>query len=90
MKQMTVLDVPVLRRMAFGMLKNGFTRDYRGKIFFLATRGDWIACFPVLEDKTIMRETDYFPHPGEQATLVHPKNLGIAEIKWAPEGTKLD
>jgi len=89
-EQMTAPEAPVLARLPYKNIEFGFMRHESGRIFFLGTKGSWTVPFPVLEDGTVSREAalEHFPAWPEgfdkEVELIHPRDLGINEIRWVP------
>ncbi len=82
MEQMIVSqDTPVLKRMQFGRMACGFFRDC-GKIFFASVWGRFTVSFPVREDGVISKEGGGTFFPTKIVDVIHPKNLGITDIRW--------
>lgn len=84
MKQMINIKAPAIQSMPFGQLECGFFRRSHGeKIFFAQPHGKWSFPFPVREDGLILRcgANDNF-FPSEIVETIHPRSLGISEIKW--------
>ncbi len=89
MRQMRAPQAPAIGREILGTIEFGFMRDHEGRVFFLSAYGRETICLAVLEDGTIMPGTNDFPWPDQEIILVDPKELGITEIKYAPEGTRI-
>jgi len=94
MKQMIAPNVPVLERVFFGSLTEGFFRRAGGggKIFYLYCdlEGDPEGCdeapiFPVNEDGLILKCKQEILHPGEEVDVIDSKDLGITEIRWVDD-----
>ncbi|OHA09109.1 MAG: hypothetical protein A3B37_01020 [Candidatus Sungbacteria bacterium RIFCSPLOWO2_01_FULL_59_16] len=75
-------QAPVIARLPYGRVESGFMRNHRGEIFFLWTHGRETIHSPVLEDGTIYPSGDFL-WPDQVVNLVHPRDLGISEIRWA-------
>ena len=83
MMLMTAPQAPVIARMPYGEVGCGFMRNDLGQIFFLWTHGGETVHNPVFEDGTVSRHGDDFLWPEQMVNLVHPKDIGITEIRWA-------
>jgi len=87
MKQMENSSAPIIARMGFGRLSSAFfKRSCEGdKVFFVGPSGNMHFVFPVLEEGSISRhgKGDDQPYPSEDVAVLDPKDLGIAEVKWA-------
>lgn len=90
-KVMRNTKAPVVGKQPFGEIEFGFMRDLSGRIFFLKTWGRETVPFPVLEDGRISKHgaMGALEFPTTTITLVHPKELGITEIRWADEEADL-
>lgn len=84
-EQMTAPHVPVIGRELMERIEAGFMRNGKGRIFFLRGHGaDTIPC-PVLADGRILNRGDLNRVPFRGTTvvdLVHPRDLGITELRW--------
>ena len=95
MKQMVNVSAPVLARMAWGELTGGFFRRDcdKGAILFAVQYGDMIFAFPVFKDGTISTTSagryQEEPYLGEMVDVIHPKDLGITEIKWTARSVRM-
>jgi len=87
MQQMVNSSAPVLERIPFGRLSGGFFRRScdQGKVLFAGQSGHMVFSFPVLEDGSISKHGHGCDQPEclEEIEVIDPKELGIAEIKWA-------
>lgn len=86
MEQMINTGAKTHLTMPFQDAESGFMRDHGGKIFFLCTHGRQTMPFPVFRDGTISNQADLdmlLILAGKKVKIVHPKDLGITEIKWA-------
>jgi len=74
---------PVIDRKQYGRVEYGFMRDCCGFVFFLAPHGRETISFPVLEDGKVSPHGDFGTFPETVVDLVHPKDIGITELRWA-------
>ncbi len=82
-------DAPVLETVAAREIQQAFVRGSGGKIFFVWQKGRYPLRFIVFDDGTISQNTDDFPIPEEMLDVIDNEKIGITEIKYAEEGTKV-
>jgi len=77
-------NIPIIGRELFRRIEYGFMRAGDGKIFFLRPWGEYTIAYPVLVDGSILtRGSGSTDWPDKRVDLVHPRDLGISEIRWA-------
>lgn len=89
MEQMSRPDAPFLKKEKFGQISSVFFRRFGdgGRIFYAWVHGLWVFSMPVLSDGSVARHSSNVPHPNELVEVIDPKELEIAQIKWADDGS---
>lgn len=89
------LEAPATDRIPFAEFLDGFFRKSHGhgEIFYADTSRDLaldaFTIFPVREDGLVSNQgkTDPIeqPYPTEEVEIILPRDLGIAEVRWAED-----
>ena len=91
-RQMTITaDTRLIAELVWTELETGFfVKRGEAGVYFAGTHGKFTYAFPVRADGLIAcSEACYEPSPGDRIFVVYPNDLGINNIKWAPQDMKL-
>lgn len=91
-KQMTITaDTPLLVELVWPELETGFfVGQGEAGVYFAGTHGRFTYAFPVRSDGLIAcNGASHEPSPGDKVFVVHPGDLGIDGIEWAPKEENL-
>ena len=84
-------DTPLLAELVWPELETGFfVRQGEAGVYFAGTHGKFTYAFPVMADGLIAcNSACHEPGPGDRIFVVHPNDLGINKVEWAPQDEKI-